>query len=129
MSLIDKQLGLSYVMNMKDLYQTIVGVYVEDAAKLRRDIERAFAEENWELYRIHVHALKSTSLNIGAQILSDKAKALEYACKRLAGEETEGYGADNDLADPVARELRFLKEHHAELMALFQETLAEARIV
>ena len=127
MPLIDRQLGLSYVMNMEDLYREIIGVYVEDADKLRQDIERAFADENWELYRTHVHALKSTSQNIGAKILSDKAKAAEYACKRLAGEETPDYAADNDLADPVAREVRFLKDHHAELLQLFQATLAEAK--
>ena len=127
MPLIDKQLGLSYVMNMEDLYREIIGVFVEDADKLMQDIELAFADENWALYRTHVHALKSTSLNIGAKILSDKAKAAEYACKRLAGEETPGHAADNDLTDPVARETRFIKDHHGELLHLFQETLAEAR--
>ena len=127
MSLIDKQLGLSFMMNMEDLYQSVIKVYVEDADRLRQDIERAFAEENWELYRTHVHALKSASLNIGAKILSEKAKAAEYACARLAGGQTEGYAADNDLADPAEREIRFIKDHHAELLALFQETLAEAK--
>ena len=126
MSLIDKQLGLSFMMNMEDLYQSVLKVYVEDADRLRQDIERAFAEENWETYRTHVHALKSASLNIGAQTLSEKAKAAEYACARLSGAETPGYAADNDLTDPVEREVRFIKDHHAELLALFQETLAEA---
>lgn len=37
--------------------------------------------KDWDNYRILVHALKSTSLTIGAVSLSEGAKALEMAAK------------------------------------------------
>lgn len=37
--------------------------------------------KDWDNYRILVHALKSTSLTIGAVALSEEAKALEMAAK------------------------------------------------
>ena len=40
-----------------------------------------FEGEDWENYRTIVHALKSTSLTIGAVQLSEEAKALEMAAK------------------------------------------------
>ena len=38
-------------------------------------------KEDFENYRIYIHALKSTSLNIGAEGLASRAKELEYACR------------------------------------------------
>ena len=46
------------------------------------DLERFFDEEDWDDYRILAHALKSTSLTIGAVHLSGEAKALELAAKK-----------------------------------------------
>jgi HPt (histidine-containing phosphotransfer) domain-containing protein len=40
-----------------------------------------FGKEDFEYYRITVHAVKSTSLTIGATKVSEDAKALEMACK------------------------------------------------
>ena len=39
------------------------------------------ASKNWKEYTVKVHALKSTSLLIGAKELSDEALALEMAGK------------------------------------------------
>ena len=46
---------------------------------------------NWKDYAIKVHALKSTSLTIGAEELSKQAKALEQAGK----EENVAYIQEN----------------------------------
>ena len=124
---IDKALGMSYVMDMEDLYQEILQVYLEEAPQMKADIESSFATEDWDLYRTKVHALKSTSLNIGASSLSEAAKECEYACKRLAGEATEGYAADNDIPDAKEREVQFIKDRQAPLMELFDAVIAEAR--
>ena len=123
---IDKALGLSYVMDMEDLYQEVLQVYVEEAPQMKADIESAYAAEDWGLYQTKVHALKSTSLNIGAAGLSERAKECEYACKRMNGEATDGYAADNDLPEGPAREVQFIKDHHAALMELFDAVVAEA---
>ena len=44
-------------------------------------MKKLLAEKNLEKYRIVVHALKSTSLNIGAAKLSEQAKAHEFAAR------------------------------------------------
>ena len=44
-------------------------------------MKQFFAAEDWRNYRTTVHALKSTSLTIGAAHLSERAKALELAAK------------------------------------------------
>lgn len=123
---IDKALGLSYVMDMEDLYQEVLQVYIEEAPQMKADIENAYAAEDWGLYQTKVHALKSTSLNIGAAGLSERAKECEYACKRMNGEATEGYAADNDLPEGREREIQFIKDHQAQLMELFDAVVAEA---
>lgn len=53
-------------------------------------IERLFEERSWKNYVIEVHALKSTSLSIGAAKLSELAKKLELAGK--AGGLSNHYG-------------------------------------
>ena len=50
-------------------------------------INDKFAAQDWKGYQILVHALKSTSLSIGAENLSEAAKKLEMAAKNGAHEE------------------------------------------
>ena len=64
-------------------------------------LDKCLMSEDYDNYRVNVHALKSTSLNIGAKELSLKAKASELAIK-------EG---DNDYA----------KEHHEELIRDYRQ--------
>ena len=45
------------------------------------EINKCYAAEDWKNYRILVHALKSTSLVIGAEKFSEQAKAQEFAAK------------------------------------------------
>ena len=47
----------------------------------RQLIADAFEAEDWNNYETYVHGLKITSLNIGAEELSEHAKAPEYAVK------------------------------------------------
>ena len=44
-------------------------------------LDEFFDKQDWNNYRTTVHALKSTSLTIGAVHLSEDAKALEMAAK------------------------------------------------
>ncbi len=67
------------------------------------EINKTYAAEDWKNYRILVHALKSTSLVIGAEIFSEKAKAQEFAAK------------DNRLED--------LKKNHSEFIISYEKLL------
>lgn len=61
------------------LFWSILKVYyrtIEKKAKTIKELEEA---ENWKDYTIEVHALKSSSRQIGATSLSEKAAALEKA--------------------------------------------------
>ena len=75
---LDVNTGLDYCMD-RDFYEEVLREYML-ADKVDK-IEQFFNEKDWNNYRTLVHALKSTSLTIGAVSLSDEAKALEMAAK------------------------------------------------
>ena len=75
---IDTETGLGYCMD-QEFYVDMIHEYVNsDKKQMLLDY---FAADDWKNYEITVHALKSTSLTIGAVALSEEAKALEFACK------------------------------------------------
>ncbi len=76
---IDTKVGMSYAMNDKDLYRELVEEYLN--GNKHQVLQDAYESANWTDYMINVHALKSTSLSIGAKELSEHAKAMEQACK------------------------------------------------
>ena len=76
---LNTKVGMSYCMDDEEFYTEMIGTYLK--GDKRTEISSAFGAENWEDYETYVHALKSTSLNIGAEALSEQAKALEYAAK------------------------------------------------
>lgn len=76
---LNTNLGLMYCMNDEDFYQEMIKEYAgEDKSNLLRE---CLAAGNYDDFRTFVHAVKSTSLNIGAEHLSEKAKRLEHAAK------------------------------------------------
>ena len=77
--MLDTKTGMKYCMDDEEFYIEIIETYVQND---KRDlIAEAYAGENWKDYETYVHALKSTSLNIGAVELSEHAKALEMSAK------------------------------------------------
>jgi response regulator RpfG family c-di-GMP phosphodiesterase/signal transduction histidine kinase len=76
---LDTTVGLKYCCENKDFYCEMMETYL-NSNKLA-DIQKYYEEEDWENYRILVHALKSTSLSIGAADLSEEAKSLELAAR------------------------------------------------
>ncbi len=76
---LDEATGLAYCMNDQNFYKEMLGEYV--SADKTEELMEAFSKEDFEYYRITVHAVKSTSLTIGAIKVSEDAKALEMACK------------------------------------------------
>lgn len=104
---LDISVGLSYCMDDMGFYEEMLKEYLKGDKRI--PMKQFYEEEDWENYRITVHALKSTSLTIGALELSEQAKGLELAVK----------GADTD----------YVRAHHAEVIekyTLLYDSLAEA---
>lgn len=102
---LDTGLGLTYCGGMEEIYYEILEEYCNQT--LAEVLERTFTDENWKDYAIHVHALKSTSLTIGAQTLSEEAKKLELAAKEGRIDE--------------------IRTSHAELLAHYRQVLEHIR--
>ena len=100
---LNTELGLEYCAEDEDIYREVLEGYVEEDR--REELEKLFGEENWPEYRVIAHAVKSTSLTIGAEELSEKAKALELA------------SADGD-GD-------FVKANHQEMMDMYADILSK----
>lgn len=66
----------------KQQYLDILAMYYEQAAEKRQELETLYKQQNWKDYTIKVHALKSIMRSMGANTLSEKAKALETAGKK-----------------------------------------------
>ena len=88
---LDVQTGLKYCMD-EEIYQEMLYEYIK--ADNVEAIDKLFAAQDWKNYITAVHALKSTSLTIGAVSLSESAKALEFAGK----DEKIDYIEDNHKA-------------------------------
>ncbi len=85
-----------------ELYSRIVGEYYRSGHEKYDGIKLAFANEDWNDYTIRVHALKSSSRQIGAEELGSAAENLEKAGK--AGD-IEYIRANNDAALEAFRTL------------------------
>lgn len=99
--ILDTQTGMTYCMDDEGFYMEMIAEYIEGDKTAQ--LQMCFEAEDWENYRILVHALKSTSLTIGATTLSKEAKASESACK-------EG-------------NLSYVKEHHVHIMEQYRALL------
>ncbi|MCR5595513.1 MAG: response regulator [Lachnospiraceae bacterium] len=64
-----------------DLYEKITGEYYKSGEEKLSGIMNAYDTEDWADYTIRVHALKSSSRQIGAMQLGDMAEELEKAGK------------------------------------------------
>lgn len=109
---IDLETGLMYTGGSAEIYLSILEVYVNDGMEKKTAIEALYAAENWKDYVIAVHALKSTSLTIGAVELSELAKKLELAGK--AGE-----------YDTIHRNQQLLLEKYQEILLIGAQILAD----
>ena len=95
------RLGLEYCCGEKEFYLEMLQTFGEQSEVKKNEIQSLFETENWEDYAIKVHALKSTSLTIGAEELSEKARTLEQA----------GRNGDTD----------YIREHHSELLQMYDK--------
>lgn len=108
---IDWELGLEYCSQDLEMYQEILDMYVEEYEKKSVLIEDAFAMKNWKDYTTYAHALKSTSLSIGAKALSEHAKELEFAGKAIKAEEE------------VDKNIQLIEKKHSLLMSEYEKVV------
>lgn len=78
---IDVKTGINYSGGNFDDYIDVIRLYYTSGVTKKEQIQKLFADKNWSDYTIMVHALKSTSLGIGAKDLSEMAKEQEKAGK------------------------------------------------
>lgn len=79
--LISKQLGLEYCGGNKSMYLDVLSSYREEVAENMELMKDYYTSKDWKNYEILVHALKSSSLTIGSENLSEEAKSHEMAAK------------------------------------------------
>ena len=94
-------LGLDYCSGEEGFYLEMLRMFCNQEEEKRKEIESYYEEGNWTDYAIKVHALKSTSLTIGAEELSSQAKALEQAGKE--------------------ENVEYIRENHSRLLQTYRE--------
>jgi signal transduction histidine kinase/CheY-like chemotaxis protein/HPt (histidine-containing phosphotransfer) domain-containing protein len=79
---VDVKKGISMMGGSVKNYLQTLAVFHRDGIRKIEEINKCLETDNYPLYTIHVHALKSASANIGADEISETAKALEMAGKQ-----------------------------------------------
>lgn len=80
-SMISRDKGLYYTGGDEEAYKGILATYARGGNDKIKQIGQLFNLRDWKNYIIEVHALKSSSMMIGAVELSEFAKKLEMAGK------------------------------------------------
>lgn len=111
--LIDREVGLKYCNNMQVLYDKVLAMFSEQSKEKIAQLDQDLSEANWQDYRINIHALKSTALTIGCRSLNEAAKTQEQAAK--------DYLADDATPDQQEQAAAYIKQHHADIMKLYQQ--------
>ena len=101
--LIDWEEGLENSGGMDMFYKKLLKMYVDQSDEKKQILSTAFEEQDVKKYLINIHALKSTSRQVGASSLGDTAERLEKACKK--------------------EEYDYIYENHAACMELYERVL------
>ncbi len=95
------RLGLEYCCGEKEFYLEMLQTFAEQSQAKKTELQSLYDSGSWGDYAIKVHALKSTSLTIGAEELSEKARVLEQA----------GRNGDTE----------YIRNHHLELLQIYDK--------
>ena len=95
--------GMQYYGGDKTFYEELLIKFARDAKQKAENLNAYYDKGDYKNYDILVHALKSTAKMIGADELSEKAKALEMAAKKMDGD--------------------FISQNHEELMSTYKEVV------
>ena len=102
---INPKIALPFCCNNVDFYLDILKRFA--ASPRPEEMEKQFEAESFEEYRINVHSLKSTSLTVGLEGLSERARASEFALK--------------------TGNIEYAKLLHNDLMKMYKESLEKIR--
>ena len=111
----DTALGIKYCGDSEEMYREVLEVYCEMYNEQISEFERMIEQCDWKNYTINIHALKSNSLNIGAEPLSKRCLELEKAGKAI----TSGIDPDANI--------KFIRNNHPETMKLYGEIIKSAK--
>lgn len=78
---VDQELGLSYCAESREVYVEMLEIYLEQGQENLERLPDFVDQKDWKNYIVAVHGLKGTSLTIGLQAFSEKAKEQEFAGK------------------------------------------------
>ncbi len=78
---IDEVTGLQFCADSRDIYVEMLEIYLEQGEENLEKLPLLVENKDWKNYIITVHGLKGTSMTIGAQAFSEKAKEQEFAGK------------------------------------------------
>lgn len=93
--------GAIHLIGSMRVYKDVLTQYYKNIDKKKQIISNSYEKGDWERYTTEVHALKSSSRQIGAFQLGDLAEMLENAGKAL--------------------DLLFIRQNTAELLEKYQE--------
>ena len=94
---LDTAAGLQFAAGDMDFYKQILLTYLNEDK--RASLNELREKKDWKNYQIVAHSLKGTSLTIGAPLLSEAAKGLEFAVKENRPE--------------------YIEEHHDEVIEMY----------
>lgn len=98
---INVDMGLDYCYGEEEFYLEMLRMFFSGRDEKKEELIQLYEAANWEDYAIKVHALKSTSLTIGAEELSERARLLEQAGKKEDAE--------------------YIHENHSPLLRMYDE--------
>ena len=99
--------GMGNCMDSRGFLTDTLSGFID--AERSSELCEALEKEDMKLYRIIVHSMKSSAKTIGAEVISDHAKALEFAA------------ADGDTD--------FIRQHHEKFVSEYRELLEHIRRV
>ena len=102
---VDYAEGLRYCQDDDEFYRSLLMQFASEAAEKQMLLAGYYKDQDIKNYEILVHSLKSTSKMIGCAVLSEQARALEFAAKE-------------DRTD-------YIREHHSEVMSAYARLTAE----
>lgn len=78
---INEETGLQFCADSREVYMEMLEIYLEQGEEYMEKIPALAKAQDWKNYIITVHGLKGTSMTIGAEAFSEKAKEQEFAGK------------------------------------------------
>ena len=111
--LIDRDTGIELCGGIDALYTRVLKIFVGEHEAKKDIVKNSYDEKDWKRFVVEVHSLKSSAANIGAAQLSQMAKDMEEAGKKLLNGEAE-------------ETVVFIKDNLPALFSMYERVVKEA---